>query len=85
MKNIRIFLWVGLALILFVNFQTWQLDYAAKDAAVKVAAQKADRRRSRQRNHWMQQCPRRCHKQCLRPPRRRRKTPVHRLPQMCPP
>jgi YidC/Oxa1 family membrane protein insertase len=41
MKNIRIFLWVGLALILFVNFQTWQLDYAAKDAREKAAAQKA--------------------------------------------
>jgi YidC/Oxa1 family membrane protein insertase len=41
MKNIRIFLWVGLALILFVNFQTWQMDYAAKDAAVKAATQKA--------------------------------------------
>jgi YidC/Oxa1 family membrane protein insertase len=41
MKNIRIFLWVGLALILFVNLQTWQMDYAAKDAAVKAATQKA--------------------------------------------
>jgi YidC/Oxa1 family membrane protein insertase len=41
MKNIRIFLWVGLALILFVNFQTWQMDYAARDAAVKAATQKA--------------------------------------------
>jgi YidC/Oxa1 family membrane protein insertase len=41
MKNIRIFLWVGLALILFVNFQTWQMDYAAKDAAAKAATQKA--------------------------------------------
>src|SRR5664279_989289 len=41
MKNIRIFLWVGLALILFVNFQTWQMDYAAKDAREKAAAQKA--------------------------------------------
>ncbi|MET0808575.1 MAG: membrane protein insertase YidC [Pseudoxanthomonas sp.] len=37
MKNIRIFLWVGLALILFVNYQTWVLDYKAKDDAAKAA------------------------------------------------
>lgn len=37
MKNIRIFLWVGLALILFVNYQIWTLDYAARDAATKAA------------------------------------------------
>jgi YidC/Oxa1 family membrane protein insertase len=41
MKNIRIFLWVGLALILFVNYQTWVMDYTAKDAAVRAAADKA--------------------------------------------
>jgi len=41
MKNIRLFLWVGLALILFVNYQTWVLDYTSKDAAVKAAAEQA--------------------------------------------
>jgi YidC/Oxa1 family membrane protein insertase len=39
MKNLRTFLWVGLALILFVNYQTWVSDYAPRDAAAAAAAQ----------------------------------------------
>jgi YidC/Oxa1 family membrane protein insertase len=41
MKNLRTFLWIGLALILFVNFQTWMADFAPRDAAAAAAAQKA--------------------------------------------
>lgn len=41
MKNLRSFLWIGLGLILFVNFQTWTTDYAPRDAAAAVAAQQA--------------------------------------------
>lgn len=34
-NNIRVFLWLGLALALWVNYQQWQLDYAPKpDPAV---------------------------------------------------
>ena len=33
-NNIRVFLWLGLALALWVNYSQWQLDYGAKaDAA----------------------------------------------------
>jgi len=41
MKNLRAFLWIGLAAILFVDFQVWQMDYAPRDAAAAAAAQKA--------------------------------------------
>jgi YidC/Oxa1 family membrane protein insertase len=41
MKNLRAFLWIGLALILFVNYQTWNLEYAPQDAAAAEAAQTA--------------------------------------------
>ena len=41
MKNLRVFLWIGLALILFVNYQTWNLEYAPRDAAAAAAAQQA--------------------------------------------
>ena len=33
MNNPRLFLWVALALILFLNFETWQHDYAPAPAA----------------------------------------------------
>ncbi|HEV7632552.1 MAG TPA: membrane protein insertase YidC [Steroidobacteraceae bacterium] len=33
MNNPRIFLWVALALILFVNYETWMRDYATRPAA----------------------------------------------------
>ena len=33
MDNIRIFLWAGLALLLWMNFQTWQKDYSSAPAA----------------------------------------------------
>ncbi|MEP7314664.1 MAG: membrane protein insertase YidC, partial [Pseudomonadota bacterium] len=38
MNNPRIFLWVALAMILFVNYETWMRDYAAKPGTT-VAAQ----------------------------------------------
>jgi YidC/Oxa1 family membrane protein insertase len=40
MKNLRTYLWIGLALILFVNYQTWHFEFAPRDAAAaeKVAA-----------------------------------------------
>jgi YidC/Oxa1 family membrane protein insertase len=37
MKNLRTYLWIGLALILFVNYQTWNMEFGPRDAA---AAQK---------------------------------------------
>ncbi|HTP40080.1 MAG TPA: membrane protein insertase YidC [Steroidobacteraceae bacterium] len=47
MKNLRAFLWIGLALILFVNYETWMADYAPRDAAVAAAArQQAEREKS---------------------------------------
>jgi YidC/Oxa1 family membrane protein insertase len=41
MKNLRVFLWIGLALILFVNYQTWNLEFAPADAAAAAVAQQA--------------------------------------------
>lgn len=41
MKNLRMYLWIGLALILFVNFQTWRMDYAPVDAAAAATAAQA--------------------------------------------
>ena len=41
MKNLRIILWVGLALVLLVNYSTWMSDYGPRDAAIKAAAAKA--------------------------------------------
>ncbi len=41
MKNLRIYLWAALALILFVNFQTWMADFAPRDAAAAAAVQQA--------------------------------------------
>ncbi len=41
MKNLRTILWVGLALILFVNFQTWMRDFGPQDAAAEAAAVQA--------------------------------------------
>ncbi len=29
-NNIRVFLWLGLALALWVNYTQWQMDYGAK-------------------------------------------------------
>jgi YidC/Oxa1 family membrane protein insertase len=37
-KNIRIFLWLGLAMILLVNYQTWVGEFRPRDAAVAAAA-----------------------------------------------
>jgi YidC/Oxa1 family membrane protein insertase len=39
MKNLRAFLWIGLGLILFVNYQTWQVEFAPRDVA--AAAEQA--------------------------------------------
>jgi YidC/Oxa1 family membrane protein insertase len=41
MKNLRTYLWIGLALVLFVNVQTWLADFGPRDAAAAAAAQKA--------------------------------------------
>jgi YidC/Oxa1 family membrane protein insertase len=41
MKNLRAFLWVGLALILVVNVQVWVKEFGAQDAAAALAAQQA--------------------------------------------
>lgn len=41
MNNPRLFLWVALALILFVNYETWMRDYAAPPVAQAAAAQGA--------------------------------------------
>jgi len=41
MKNLRIILWVGLALVLLVNYSTWTSDYASRDAAAAAAVAKA--------------------------------------------
>jgi YidC/Oxa1 family membrane protein insertase len=37
-KNIRIFLWVSLAMILLVNYQTWVTEFGRRDAAAAAAA-----------------------------------------------
>ena len=41
MKNLRTFLWIGLGLILFVNFQVWTTEFGARDAAVAAAKAQA--------------------------------------------
>jgi YidC/Oxa1 family membrane protein insertase len=41
MKHLRTILWVSLALILLLNYQTWVADYAPRDAAVAAAAAQA--------------------------------------------
>ena len=41
MKNLRIILWVGLALVLLLNYSTWMSDFAPRDAAAKAAVAKA--------------------------------------------
>jgi YidC/Oxa1 family membrane protein insertase len=39
MKNLRSILWIGLGLILFVNYQTWVMEFAPRDAAAAAATQ----------------------------------------------
>ncbi len=41
MKNLRAVLWIGLALILFVNVQVWMTEFGAQDAAAAAEAQRA--------------------------------------------
>ncbi len=36
-NNIRVFLWLGLALALWINYSQWQIDYGPK--ATSVAGQ----------------------------------------------
>jgi YidC/Oxa1 family membrane protein insertase len=36
-NNIRVFLWLGLALALWINYQQWQLDYGPKPGAATAA------------------------------------------------
>ncbi|RMF98159.1 MAG: hypothetical protein D6727_03745, partial [Gammaproteobacteria bacterium] len=38
MDNLRLFLWLGLGLLLFMSWQTWQLDYATPPAAEPATA-----------------------------------------------
>ena len=47
MKNLRSILWVGLALILFVNVQVWMTEFGREDAAAAAAAQQALERERR--------------------------------------
>ncbi|MEO6185453.1 MAG: membrane protein insertase YidC, partial [Steroidobacteraceae bacterium] len=41
MKHLRTILWVGLALAVLLNYQTWVSDFAPRDAAAAQAAAKA--------------------------------------------
>jgi YidC/Oxa1 family membrane protein insertase len=41
MKHLRTILWVGLALILMLNYQTWMQDFGLRDAEAAAAALKA--------------------------------------------
>jgi YidC/Oxa1 family membrane protein insertase len=41
MKNLRMMLWVGLALLILLNVQTWMADFAPRDAAAAAAVAKA--------------------------------------------
>ncbi len=41
MKHLRTYLWIGLALILFVNFEAWMVQFAPHDAAVAAQQQQA--------------------------------------------
>jgi YidC/Oxa1 family membrane protein insertase len=41
MKHLRTILWVSLALILLLNYQTWVADYAPRDAAAAAATAQA--------------------------------------------
>jgi YidC/Oxa1 family membrane protein insertase len=41
MKHLRTILWVGLGLALFLNYQTWIIDYGARDAEAAAAAVRA--------------------------------------------
>ena len=53
-NNIRVFLWLGLALALWVNYSQWQLDYGAK----------ADAAGSHDWHYQMRQKPRRIERHC---------------------
>ena len=37
MDNQRLFLWIGLAAVLFLNYEVWQRDYARPAAAAETA------------------------------------------------
>ena len=41
MKNLRLILWVALALAVLVNYSTWVAEFGPRDAAIAAAAQKA--------------------------------------------
>src|SRR5215216_2385714 len=40
-NNIRVFLWLGLALALWLNYSQWQMDYGPKAASANTAASAA--------------------------------------------
>lgn len=48
MKNVRTFLWIGLALILFVNVQVWLAEFGPRDAAAAEAQRQAQERQRRE-------------------------------------
>jgi YidC/Oxa1 family membrane protein insertase len=41
MNNLRVFLWLGLALLLWINFETWQRDYAPPAAVAPASTGRA--------------------------------------------
>jgi YidC/Oxa1 family membrane protein insertase len=41
MNNLRVFLWLGLALLLWINFETWQRDYAPPAAVAPALTGRA--------------------------------------------
>jgi YidC/Oxa1 family membrane protein insertase len=41
MKHLRTILWAGLALVLFLNYQTWVIDFGQRDAEAAAAAARA--------------------------------------------
>jgi len=47
MKNLRAYLWIGLALILIVNVQVWFADFGPRDAASAEALRQAEERERR--------------------------------------
>src|SRR5690349_21032667 len=47
MKNLRAYLWIGLALILLVNVQVWFADFGPRDAATAEALRQAEERERR--------------------------------------
>ena len=41
-NNIRVFLWLGLALALWLNYSQWQIDYGPKPVAAATTSSATD-------------------------------------------